>query len=75
MKASVARAKARYVTGRVDKISAKMGDAANAPSAAKEEIRNIPAMINHTAQVNIPVGQDAISNTPNVVATPLPPLN
>ena len=58
-----------------DRNSAKIGDAASAPRAAKEETQEIPAMINHAAHVNIPVGQDAISNTPNVVATPLPPLN
>ena len=75
MNASIARPRARYVTRRVDKNSAKTGEAANAPRAAKEEMRKIPAMINHAAHVNIPVGQDAISNTPNVVATPFPPLN
>ena len=60
---------------RVVKNSAKMGEAASAPRAAKEEMRETPTIINHAVHVNIPVGQDTISNTPNVVATPLPPLN
>ena len=49
------------------------GAAAAAVIAAREENRNSLAMTSHVTNTAIATGQAKPNNTPNAVATPLPP--